>query len=48
MCQSDLSGRGDLSFSPSPIPDKSGLPRRDAPRNDGVKITTDVGYPDLL
>ncbi|NTU54291.1 MAG: hypothetical protein HGA97_11480 [Chlorobiaceae bacterium] len=32
---------------PSPIPDKSGLPRRYAPRNDGITIIAEVSYPDL-
>jgi hypothetical protein len=43
----DLPGRGDPSLLISLIPDKSGLPRRYAPRNDGVKINADVRYPDL-
>jgi len=38
----DLSGRGDPSSLPSPIPDKSGLPRRYAPRNDREKKTENI------
>jgi len=41
----DLSGRGDPSLLTSLI--LHGLPRRYAPRNDGITLISEVSYPDL-